>query len=302
MTDEHFSLLQSYKQYLQLEQNLSPNSIEAYLSDAERFIEMIESDGVKLKEVNYDYLQYFVASLYDLGIAPRSTARIISGIRSLYRYLLAENILDTDPSELLETPKLGLHLPEVLTVEEIDAMLAAIDRNKPTALRDQAIIEVLYSCGLRVSELCELRINQVNLNEAYLKVFGKGRKERLVPMSQSAIDAVEDYLASEERYTPKRGQESFLFLSRMGKAISRITVFVLIKQLASDAGITKNVSPHTFRHSFATHLLEGGANLQAIRLLLGHEDIGTTAIYTHIDKQHLREVILDHHPRNKVTK
>ena len=193
-------------------------------------------------------------------------------------------------------------MPEVLTVEEIDAMLAAIDRNKPTALRDQAIIEVLYSCGLRVSELCELRINQVNLNEAYLKVFGKGRKERLVPMSQSAIDAVEDYLASEERYTPKRGQESFLFLSRMGKAISRITVFALIKQLASDAGITKNVSPHTFRHSFATHLLEGGANLQAIRLLLGHEDIGTTAIYTHIDKQHLREVILDHHPRNKVTK
>lgn len=302
MTDEHFSLLQSYKQYLQLEQNLSPNSIDAYLSDAERFIEMIESDGVKLKEVNYDYLQYFVASLYDLGIAPRSTARIISGIRSLYRYLLADNILDTDPSELLETPKLGLHLPEVLTVEEIDAMLAAIDRNKPTAPRDQAIIEVLYSCGLRVSELCELRINQVNLNEAYLKVFGKGRKERLVPMSQSAIDAVEDYLALEERYTPKRGQESFLFLSRMGKAISRITVFVLIKQLASDAGISKNVSPHTFRHSFATHLLEGGANLQAIRLMLGHEDIGTTAIYTHIDKQHLREVILDHHPRNKVTK
>lgn len=298
MTDSHFALLEHYKQYLRLEQNLSSNSIEAYLSDAEKFVESIEADGVKISEVDYNYLQHFVASLYDLGIATRSIARILSGIRSLYRYLLADSIVDADPTELLETPKLGLHLPEVLTVEEIDAMLAAIDENSKNGARDRAIIEVLYSCGLRVSELCNLRINHVNLDEAYLKVYGKGRKERLVPMSESAIVAIEDYLNSDDRVVPKQGQESFLFISRLGKAISRITVFALVKQLALDAGITKNISPHTFRHSFATHLLEGGANLQAIRLMLGHEDIGTTAIYTHIDNQRLREVILEHHPRN----
>lgn len=298
MTDSHFALLEHYKQYLRLEQNLSPNSIEAYLSDAEKFIESIEADGVEICEVDYDYLQHFVASLYDLGIATRSIARILSGIRSLYRYLLADSIVDADPTELLETPKLGLHLPEVLTVEEIDAMLVAIDENSKNGARDKAIIEVLYSCGLRVSELCSLRINHVNLDEAYLKVYGKGRKERLVPMSESAIVAIENYLNSDDRVVPKKGQESFLFISRLGKAISRITVFALVKQLAMDAGITKNISPHTFRHSFATHLLEGGANLQAIRLMLGHEDIGTTAIYTHIDNQRLREVILEHHPRN----
>lgn len=298
MTDRNFSLLTDYRQYLQLEQNLAPNSIEAYLSDAEKFIDTMEADGVPLEEVDYDYLQHFVATLYDLGISTRSVARIISGVRSLFRFLSAENIVETNPSELLETPKTGLHLPEILTVEEIDAMIDAIDLEKPEGYRDRAILEMLYSCGLRVSELCLLRLNQVNLEEAYLRVYGKGRKERLVPMSQSSIVAVENYMISDGRVTPKPGQENYLFLSRFGKAISRITVFVMIKKLAKAVGITKNISPHTFRHSFATHLLEGGANLQAIRIMLGHEDIGTTAIYTHIDRRRLREVILDFHPRN----
>lgn len=299
MTDKHFILLKHYHQYLQLEQNLTKNSIVAYLNDAEKFVRSMESDGVSLEEVSYDYLQYFVASLYDLGITPRSIARIISGIRSLYRYLLAENIVMKDPSELLESPKIGLHLPEVLSVDEIDAILNQSDLSSSYPKRDRAILELLYSCGLRVSELCSLQFHQLNFDEAYLKVYGKGRKERLVPMSPSSIYAIKEYLDSEERATPLKGQDNFLFLSRLGKAISRITIFTIVKKLALEAGISKNISPHTFRHSFATHLLEGGANLQAIRLMLGHEDVATTAIYTHIDKSHLREVILEHHPRNK---
>lgn len=299
MREEHQALLREYQIYLRLEQNLAPNSIEAYLSDSEKFIASLEEDQVMLNEVSYEYLQYFVATLYDLGISPRSVARIISGLRSLYRFLLAENKIASDPTELLETPKIGLHLPEVLSVEEIDAILQAIDYTKPQALRDKAIIEVLYSCGLRVSELCMLQLSQLFLDDCYLRVLGKGRKERLVPMSTSATEAVKEYLQSEDRFEPKQGQENFLFISRFKKAISRITVFTLVKNLACLAGIDRPISPHTFRHSFATHLLEGGANLQAIRLMLGHEDIATTAIYTHIDRQRLREVILQHHPRNR---
>lgn len=299
MREEHQALLREYQIYLRLEQNLAPNSIEAYLSDSEKFIASLEEDQVMLNEVSYEYLQYFVATLYDLGISPRSVARIISGLRSLYRFLLAENKIASDPTELLETPKIGLHLPEVLSVEEIDAILQAIDYTKPQALRDKAIIEVLYSCGLRVSELCMLQLSQLFLDDGYLRVLGKGRKERLVPMSTSATEAVKEYLQSEDRFEPKQGQENFLFISRFKKAISRITVFTLVKNLACLAGIDRPISPHTFRHSFATHLLEGGANLQAIRLMLGHEDIATTAIYTHIDRQRLREVILQHHPRNR---
>lgn len=298
MTDEHYKVLANYKQFLRLEQNLSANSIEAYLSDAEKFVVAIEAEKISIEDVDYGFLQDFVAQLYDLGISPRSIARIISGIRSLYRFFLADSLAASDPSELLEAPKIGLHLPEVLSLEEIDAIIAAIDLDKPQGARDRAIIEVLYSCGLRVSELCSLRISDVYLDEAYLKVFGKGRKERLVPMSKPAIETIDCYLTSSRRIVPKRGQESFLFLSRLGKAISRITVFTIVKGLAAAAGIEKEISPHTFRHSFATHLLEGGANLQAIRLMLGHEDISTTAIYTHTDKKRLRQVIMEHHSRN----
>lgn len=298
MTDYHFSLLTDYKQYLQLEQNLTANSIEAYLHDAERFLITIENDGTELSAVTYEYLQHFLSLLYDLGISARSVARIISGIRSLYRYLLVENIVDRDPSELLEAPKIGLHLPEVLSLEEIDKIIETIDLEKTEGKRNKAIIETLYSCGLRVSELCKLRLDDILIKEEFIKVYGKGRKERLVPMSQQAIDAITDYLHSDTRAVPKAGQEEFLFLSRFGKAISRNMVFTIIKNIAQEAGIRKEISPHTFRHSFATHLLSGGANLQAIRLMLGHEDIGTTAIYTHIDKQQLKQEILSHHSRN----
>lgn len=296
MTDKE--LLNAYKRYLRLELNLTENSIQAYLGDAEKLFSYIETTGVLLEEVSYDTLQHFVAQLYDLGISPRSIARIISGVKSLYRFLLLEEYVEVDPSELLESPKIGLHLPTVLSIEEIDRMLSCIDMSKEEGLRNRAIIEVLYSCGLRVSELCHLRMRDVHPEEEFIQVWGKGRKERLVPISPSALEAIEAYLSSDKRPEAKVGEGEYIFLSRRGKAISRITVFCLIKDLAALAGVNKEVSPHTFRHSFATHLLEGGANLQAIRMMLGHEDIGTTEIYTHIDKRKLRQDILKYHPRN----
>ncbi len=281
-----------------MELNLTENSIQAYLGDAEKLFSYIETTGVLLEEVSYDTLQHFVAQLYDLGISPRSIARIISGVKSLYRFLLLEEYVEVDPSELLESPKIGLHLPTVLSIEEIDRMLSCIDMSKEEGLRNRAIIEVLYSCGLRVSELCHLRMRDVHPEEEFIQVWGKGRKERLVPISPSALEAIDAYLSSDKRPEAKVGEGEYIFLSRRGKAISRITVFCLIKDLAALAGVNKEVSPHTFRHSFATHLLEGGANLQAIRMMLGHEDIGTTEIYTHIDKRKLRQDILKYHPRN----
>ncbi len=296
MTDKE--LLNAYKRYLRLELNLTENSIQAYLGDAEKLFSYIETTGVLLEEVSYDTLQHFVAQLYDLGISPRSIARIISGVKSLYRFLLLEEYVEVDPSELLESPKIGLHLPTVLSIEEIDRMLSCIDMSKEEGLRNRAIIEVLYSCGLRVSELCHLRMRDVHPEEEFIQVWGKGRKERLVPISPSALEAIDAYLSSDKRPEAKVGEGEYIFLSRRGKAISRITVFCLIKDLAALAGVNKEVSPHTFRHSFATHLLEGGANLQAIRMMLGHEDIGTTEIYTHIDKRKLRQDILKYHPRN----
>lgn len=296
MTDRE--LIDAYKRYLRLELNLTENSIQAYLGDVEKLFHFLHTSGITLEEVTYATLQQFVAQLYDLGISPRSTARIISGVKSFYRFLMLEEYVELDPSEFLETPKIGLHLPTVLSVEEIDHIIESIDMTKDEGLRNRAIIEVLYSCGLRVSELCHLRLRDVHPEEGFVQVWGKGRKERLVPISSSALEAINTYLSSDKRYTPKAGEGEYIFLSRRGKAISRITVFCLIKQLATMAGITKEISPHTFRHSFATHLLEGGANLQAIRMMLGHEDIGTTEIYTHIDKTKLRRDILKYHPRN----
>lgn len=296
MTDKE--LLAAYKRYLRLELNLSENSIDAYLTDADKLLSYVTSEGLDLTHLSYEQLQNFVAQLYDLGIAPRSVARVISGVKSLFRFLSLEEYVEEDPSELLETPKIGFRLPTVLTIEEIDTMLACIDMNKVEGVRNRAIIEVLYSCGLRVSELCHLKLQNIHPEEGFVQIWGKGRKERLVPISEAALEAIATYLKSETRAEPKAGEEEYVFLSRRGKAISRITVFHLIKELAETASITKEISPHTFRHSFATHLLEGGANLQAIRLMLGHEDIGTTEIYTHIDRSKLREEILLHHPRN----
>lgn len=299
MIDRNAKLLEQYRQYLRLEQNLTENSVEAYLSDSAKLIDYIETEGLEWREVDYAALQQFLAQLYDIGITARSVARIISGVRSFFRFLLLEEYIESDPSELLEAPKIGVHLPEVLTVEEIDAIIKAADVDTAEGPRNVAIIELLYSCGLRVSELCSLRLADIFIDEEYLRVFGKGRKERLVPMSQKAICSIERYLSSPGRAEPKRGEEIYLFLSKRGVRISRITVFALVKDLAEKADIQKNISPHTFRHSFATHLLEGGAHLEAIRLMLGHADISTTSIYTHIDRSHLRDQILKYHPRNQ---
>ena len=262
-------------------------------------IDYVETEGLEWREIDYATLQQFLAQLYDIGITARSVARIISGVRSFFRFLLLEEYIESDPSELLEAPKIGVHLPEVLTVEEIDAIIKVADVDTAEGPRNVAIIELLYSCGLRVSELCSLRLADIFIDEEYLRVFGKGRKERLVPMSQKAIRSIERYLSSPGRAEPKRGEEIYLFLSKRGVRISRITVFALVKDLAEKADLQKNISPHTFRHSFATHLLEGGAHLEAIRLMLGHADISTTSIYTHIDRSHLRDQILKYHPRNQ---
>lgn len=298
MTEENSLLLEAYRRYLRLELNLTGNSVEAYLTDATKLIDYTEDENLTWQQLDYPVLQQFVARLYDVGISARSVARIISGVRSFFRFLLVEGYIESDPSELLEAPKIGVHLPEVLTVEEIDAILDAVGMDSPEGPRNAAMIELLYSCGLRVSELTSLRLSDIFPDDGYLRVYGKGRKERLVPMSQSAIRAIEIYLAT-RTVEPKKGEEVYLFLSKRGKAISRITVFTIVKALAGKADIQKSISPHTFRHSFATHLLEGGAHLEAIRLMLGHADISTTSIYTHIDRSHLREQILKYHPRNR---
>lgn len=293
------NITEKYLYYLRLEQGLTPNSCSAYLEDVGKLISWSEAQGLDLTKVSYQDLQHFVASLYDLGIQTRSIARIIAGVRSFFRFLVLEDYISADPSELLESPKLGQYLPCVLSTDEVDSIIeAAASKGGIEGLRNRAILEILFSCGLRVSELCHLKYSDLFLEEAYLRVYGKGRKHRLVPMSPSAIEVLKDYLSA-NRPTPKRGHEDYVFLSKRGQAISRNMIFVFIKEAAVTAGITKNISPHTFRHSFATALLEGGANLQAIQLMLGHEDIGTTEIYTHIDRTKLRQQIESFHPRNR---
>ncbi|MDO4692822.1 MAG: site-specific tyrosine recombinase [Porphyromonadaceae bacterium] len=293
------NITEKYLYYLRLEQGLTPNSCSAYLEDVSKLLSWSTAEGLDLVNVSYQDLQHFVASLYDLGIQTRSIARIISGIKSFFRFLVIEDYISADPSELLESPRLNQHLPSVLSTTEVDSIIeAAASKGGIEGQRNKAILEVLFSCGLRVSELCHLKHSDLFLDEAYLRVYGKGRKHRLVPMSPSALDELRAYLSA-DRPTPKRGHEDYVFLSRRGQAISRNMVFVFIKEAATLAGINKNISPHTFRHSFATALLEGGANLQAIQLMLGHEDIGTTEIYTHIDRSKLREQIQRYHPRNR---
>jgi putative integrase/recombinase xerD len=289
-----------YLSYLRFELNLSANTCQAYLFDLDKLLSYLEAEGLRIDDLDYPRLQHFVSTLYDLGISPNSISRIISGVKSFGRYMLLEGYLDTDPAALLEVPRKGRYLPTVLSTEEVDCMIEACgQKGGVEGARNRAIIEVLFSCGLRVSELCQLRFSDVFLDEGYLRVLGKGSKQRLVPLSPSAIQELTTYLTHPDRPTAKRGQEDYIFLSRIGKAISRITVFVFIKEAAQAAGVKKTISPHTFRHSFATALLEGGANLQAIQLLLGHEDVGTTEIYTHIDRTRLREQIERYHPRNQ---
>lgn len=291
-------ILRKYKQYLKLEKSLSANTIDAYLTDLDKLLRFLSQENIHILDVTLDHLETFSAGLMDLGIHASSQARILSGIRSFYRYLVMDGHIDADPTELLESPKTGFHLPEVLTVEEIDNLIESIDLSTPEGQRNRAMLEVLYSCGLRVTELCTLKLSDLYLDQGFIKVEGKGSKQRLVPISPRAIKELHYYFIDRNAIAIKPGFEDFVFISKRGKNISRIMVFHIIKELADKIGLIKNISPHTFRHSFATHLLEGGANLRAIQAMLGHESIGTTELYTHIDRNMLRSEIIEHHPRN----
>ncbi|MDR1504390.1 MAG: site-specific tyrosine recombinase XerD [Prevotella sp.] len=293
------NIIKKYRNYLLLEKSLSPNSIDAYMTDLDKLSGFLENEGLKAEEVKLDDLQQFIAQLYDLGINARSVARIISGIKSFYNFLVLDGYMQADPTELLETPKIGLKLPTVLSLDEIEKLMSVIDLSTKEGQRNRAILEVLYSCGLRISELTNLKFSDLFFDEGFIKVEGKGSKQRLVPISHTAINEIEKYLYYRREMDIKKGSEDILFLSKRGTAISRIMVFHFIKQYADQAGIKKTISPHTFRHSFATHLLEGGANIRAIQLMLGHEKITTTEIYTHMDREYLRQEIIEHHPRNK---
>ena len=293
------TIIKKYKNYLLLERSLSANSIEAYMTDLGKLSGFLENEGIKAEDVTLDNLQQFIAQLYDIGINARSVARIISGIKSFYNYLVLDGYMQTDPTELLETPRIGLKLPTVLSLEEIENLMSVIDQSTKEGQRNRAILETLYSCGLRISELTKLKFSDLFFDEGFIKVEGKGSKQRLVPISHTAINEIGKYLYYRRQMDIKKGYEDALFLSNRGKPISRIMIFHFIKQYAEMAGIKKTISPHTFRHSFATHLLEGGANIRAIQLMLGHEKITTTEIYTHMDREYLRQEIIEHHPRNK---
>ena len=282
-----------------LERGLSNNTREGYLNDVKKLLNYLNENNLSLKDVSLDHLHNFIATLHDLGISSRSQARIISGIKSFFRFLKLENHIDTNPTLLLESPRVGRKLPEVLSIEEIDEMISCIDLSTNEGQRNRAIIETLYSCGLRVSELINLEINKIFLEEEYIVIKGKGNKERIVPISPTAIHEIKLYLNDRRHLDIKPGEENILFLNRRGRRLTRVMIFYIIKQLAELANIRKEISPHTLRHSFATHLLEGGANLRAIQQMLGHESISTTEIYIHIDRTRLREEILSFHPRNK---
>ena len=297
-TEKTDKILVKYKQYLKLEKSLSDNTVDAYLTDLDKLLAYLTLENINILDVRLENLEDFSAGLHDIGIHPRSQARIISGIKSFYRFLFLDDYITTDPTELLESPKIGLKLPEVLTVNEINSILDTIDLTLPEGQRNRAMLEVLYSCGLRVSELVSLRFTDVYFDEGFIKVEGKGSKQRLVPISPRAVKEINLYFPDRNQMKIKPGFEDFLFISNFGKNISRIMVFHIIKELSERIGLKKTISPHTFRHSFATHLLEGGANLRAIQCMLGHESIGTTEIYTHIDRNMLRSEIIEHHPRN----
>lgn len=288
-----------FRQYLLLEKSLSANSVEAYLTDVAKLYDYLNSENISLENITVDTLHNFVAALNDIAICPRSIARIVSGIKQFFSFLVIDGVLEQDPSELLVAPKIGEHLPNVLTIEQIDSMENAIDLSTAYGHRDKAIVETLYSCGLRVSELCNLKLSDIYAEEGFIKIEGKGSKQRLVPISQRALELINLYKTQRNAYPVQPAYMDYLFLSsRLGRPLSRISVFNLIKSLADRAGIKKEISPHTLRHSFATHLLEGGANLRAIQAMLGHEKITTTEIYTHIDRSRLKSEILLHHPRN----
>ena len=291
-------LVKGYVRYLKLQRNMSGNTLDAYQRDLRKLLDYLEREGKDVLNVTLEDLEHFSAGLHDIGIHPRSQCRILSGVRSFFRFLQLDGYREDDPTELLESPQIGEHLPEVLSPQEIDRLEASIDLSKWEGHRNRAIIEVLFSCGLRVSELVNLKLSDLYLDEEYVRVFGKGSKERLVPISKRAIMELQFWFDDRRHMTIKPGEEDYVFLNRYGKHLTRTMILIIIKRQADIAGIQKTISPHTLRHSFATALLEGGADLRIIQALLGHESIGTTEIYTHIDTSMLRKEILEHHPRN----
>jgi integrase/recombinase XerD len=289
-----------YQNYLKIEKSLSKNSVEAYMRDFDKLTTYFsESSSVLPDKVTLKDLQQMINWISDMGISARSQARIISGVRNFYNYLILEDIIFDDPTELLELPRLGRKLPEFLSIEEIDNLKKAVDVSKNEGHRNRAIIETLYSCGLRVSELINLKITNIYYDDEFIRVIGKGNKERLVPISPFFVKELAFYLEQRDKMAIKKGHEDFLFLNRRGAQLTRVMIFTIVKNLAITIGLEKNISPHTFRHSFATHLVEGGANLRAVQEMLGHESISTTEIYTHLSDDYLRESILSFHPRHK---
>ncbi len=299
-TDKNSSseITRKYMRYLKLERNYSLNTLEAYRHDLDYLVKYAQDTGKQITELVLADLQQFSASIHDMGIGARSQARILSGIRSLFHFLVLDGYIEQDPTELLESPQIGEHLPEYLTVEEVDRLEAAFDLSKWEGQRNKTIVEVLFSCGLRVSELVNLKLSDIFEEEGFIRVLGKGSKERLVPISAKAINELHYWYCDRNQMNIKPGEEDFVFLNRRGAHLTRTMVLIMIKQTALLAGITKTISPHTLRHSFATALLKGGADLRVIQALLGHESIGTTEVYTHLETSDLRKAILLHHPRN----
>ena len=295
-------IVRRYLRYLKLERNYSQNTIEAYRNDLRWLIDFLQANEQNVLDVKLEHLEQFSGTLHEHLISPRSQARILSGLRSFYKYLLLDGYIEADPTELLVSPHVRNHLPDVLSTEEVDLLEASIDLSKPEGQRNKAIIEVLFSCGLRVSELVNLKLSDLFIEEKYVRVMGKGSKERLVPISTKAIKELQYWFRDRNLMSIQPGEQDYVFLNRRGAHLTRTMILIMIKQQAVLAGIKKTISPHTLRHSFATSLLEGGADLRAIQVMLGHEDIGTTEIYTHIDTTTLRREIVEHHPRNKMWK
>lgn len=293
--------LPSFKAYLKLERSLSGNSVAAYINDVQKLFQYFESVDQRpsVKEISSADLKKFISWINELGMLPSTQARVISGLKSFFSFLMLELIITEDPSALLEAPRIGKKLPDVLNIEEINSLIAAIDASKPEGMRNKAIIELLYSCGLRVSELTNIKISNIFGESEFIKILGKGNKERIIPIGATALKYIQLYLEHSRVHIPiKKGFEDYVFLNRRGTGLSRISVFTIIKDLALASGIKKSISPHTFRHSFATHLIEGGADLRAVQEMLGHSSITTTEIYTHLDRAYLKDVIVGFHPRS----
>ena len=292
--------IKGFKSYLQLERSLSSNTLSAYLHDIEKLLQYLDYAKVSKmpEEIDHSTLQGFIKWINELGMTARSQARVLSGLKAFYKYLLMENQIQNDPTELMEAPRIGQKLPDFLTVEEINSLILGIDRSLPEGERNKAMIETLYSCGLRVSELVNLKLSQTYFDVGFVKITGKGNKERIVPIGNSAIQQLKIYLEhNRNKITIVPGHEDFVFLNRRGKKLTRVMVFTIIKNLCVKVGIRSSISPHTFRHSFATHLIEGGADLRAVQEMLGHSSITTTEIYTHLDRDYLRSTIIQYHPR-----